>query len=156
MGEEIIRTSFNTQITSEKDDIIENPTFVHTNPQPPHRCSRNNPTEPEIPTEKPITPQVTVNKVTFTNSLNWSGTISCYYWSDSNSSMTSWSGVAMQKSGTNEYGQTLYTFTVPDGANKIIFTNGSSQTVDISYKGGEVRYYAMDTKNGNNYNVTIW
>ena len=54
VGEEIIRTSFNTQITSEKDD---NPTIVPTNPQPPTDAPATTPTEPEIPTEKPTTPQ---------------------------------------------------------------------------------------------------
>lgn len=115
------------------------------------------PTEVETlaPTEKPTT-TTGGNKVTFTNSLNWSGTIYCYYWSDSNTAMTSWPGKTMTKSSTNEYGQSLYTFSVPSGVNYLIFTNGSSQTVDIKYSGGEVKYYALDTKTGNGYNVETW
>ncbi len=115
------------------------------------------PTEPETtqPTQTPTTTSGG-DKVTFTNSLNWSGTIYCYYWKDSNTQIVSWPGKAMTKSGTNEYGQTLYTFSVPSGVNNIIFTNGSSQTVDISYPGGEVKYYAMDSKTGNGYNVATW
>ncbi len=109
----------------------------------------------ETPTQKPTTAP-SGNKVTFTNSLSWSGTIYCYYWSDQNTAMTSWPGVAMTNSGTNEFSQTLYTFDVPNGANYLIFTNGSSQTVDIKYSGGEVKYYALNTKTGNGYNVETW
>ncbi|MBQ8539301.1 MAG: starch-binding protein [Ruminococcus sp.] len=119
------------------------------------------PTEPETeaptpaPTQKP-TEAPKSSKVTFTNSLNWSGTIYCYYWSDENTTMTSWPGQSMTNAGTNEFSQTLYTFDVPQGANNLIFTNGSSQTVDIKYSGGEVRYYALNTKTGNGYNVETW
>ena len=111
------------------------------------------PTEP--PTQAPTVPPVK-NKVTFTNSLNWSGTIYCYYWSNDNTAMTSWPGQVMTNSGTNEFSQTLYTFDVPDNATYIIFTNGSAQTVDITYNGGEVKYYALNTKTGNGYNVQTW
>ncbi len=107
------------------------------------------------PTQKPTT-ATTSNKVTFSNSLNWSGTIYCYYWSDSNTAMTSWPGKAMTNSGTNEFGETLYTFDVPSGVKYLIFTNGTNQTVDINYPGGEVKYYALNTKTGNNYNVETW
>ena len=115
------------------------------------------PTEPptEPPTQTPTAAPVK-NTVTFTNSLNWSGTIYCYYWSDEDTAMTSWPGQAMSNSGTNEFSQTLYTFDVPDNATYIIFTNGSAQTVDITYNGGEVKYYALNTKTGNGYNVETW
>ena len=115
------------------------------------------PTEPPTvaPTQKP-TEAPKSNKVTFTNSLNWSGTIYCYYWSDANTTMTSWPGKVMTNSGSNEFAQTLYTFDVPTDATYLIFTNGSAQTVDIKYTGGEVRYYALNTKTGNGYNVETW
>ena len=119
------------------------------------------PTEPPTtaptvaPTQKPTEAPKT-NKVTFTNSLNWNGTLHCYYWSDENTTMTSWPGQSMTNSGTNEFAQTLYTFDVPADATYIIFTNGSSQTVDIKYNGGEVRYYALNTKTGNGFNVETW
>ena len=112
--------------------------------------------EPTTPTVAPTTPPAPGNKVTFTNSLNWSGTIYCYYWSDSNTQMTAWPGKAMTKSGTNEYSETLYTFSVPNGVKYIIFTNGSAQTVDITYPGGEVKYYPMSSKTGNGHNVGTW
>ncbi|MBE6793528.1 MAG: starch-binding protein [Ruminococcaceae bacterium] len=112
-------------------------------------------TEPET---KPTEPKPTYkNVVTFTNSHNWGGTISCYYWSDSNTSMTTWPGKAMTAAGKNDYGQTLYTFNVPDGATYIIFTNGSSQTEDIAYSGGEIRYYPLtETDSKGHYKVKTW
>lgn len=111
------------------------------------------PTEPitEPPTE------VEENIVTFTNSFNWSGTISCYYWSSSNTSMTKWPGKAMTYLKTNRYGEKMYTFELPEDATYIIFTNGSYQTVDIRYGGGEVRYYPISTTNSKgHYNVATW
>ncbi|MEE0858161.1 MAG: starch-binding protein [Acutalibacteraceae bacterium] len=114
-------------------------------------------TEPETePITEPVT-EAEENIVTFTNSFNWSGTIYCYYWSDSNTSMTSWPGQAMTYERTNSYGEKLYTFEVPKNATYIIFTNGSSQTVNISYSGGEVRYYPISTTDSKgNYNVKTW
>lgn len=101
--------------------------------------------------------EVKTNKVTFTNSFNWSGTIYCYYWSDANKNMTAWPGTAMTNAGKNQFNETLYTFTVPDEATYIIFTNGSSQTVDISYGGGEVRYYPLSTTDSQgHFNVATW
>ncbi len=118
---------------------------------------RELPTEPptEAPTEAPTTP-VTENVVTFTNSHNWSGTMYCYYWSDSNKSMTTWPGKPMTKSGTDSSNKSLYTFEVPSGATYIIFTNGSSQTVDISYGGGNVKYAPTTTTDSQgHYQVQI-
>lgn len=120
--------------------------------------------EPEPTTEPTTIPQTTVpqttvlkkNVVTFTNSLNWSGNINCYYWSKSNTNMTSWPGKQMTYLTTNDFGQKQYTFEVPSDATFIIFTNGSSQTVDISYSGGEVRYYAKSTTVNGAYEVGTW
>ncbi len=114
----------------------------------------------EIPTEKPTekpTEAPKTNKVTFTNSFNWSGTIYCYYWSDSNTTMTSWPGVAMKNAGTNEFNETLYTLDLPQSVTNIIFTNGSAQTTDISYSGGEVRYFPISTTDSKGHNlVETW
>ncbi len=126
---------------------------------PPTEPETQPPTEKptEKPTETPTTP-VAKNTVTFTNSFSWSGmNIYCYYWSDSNTAMTSWPGTAMTHAGVNEFNEVLYTFDVPDGAQYLIFTNGSKQTTDIKYTGGEIRYYPIsqtDSK-GNNL-VETW
>ncbi|MEE1155293.1 MAG: starch-binding protein, partial [Acutalibacteraceae bacterium] len=85
--------------------------------------------------------------------LNWSGTIYCYYWSDTNKSMTTWPGKPMTKSGVNTSGQATYTFDVPKDATYVIFTNGSIQTVDIPYSGGNIKYSPTTTDSKGHYNV---
>ncbi len=54
---------------------------------------------------------------------------------------------------TNSSGQKVYSFEVPINATYVIFTNDSSQTVDISYSGGTVKYYPLTTNSQGNYNV---
>lgn len=95
-------------------------------------------------------------KVTFTNSFGWQGQISCYYWSDTNQSMTSWPGVPMTNDGTNDFGETLYTLQIPKDAAYIIFTNGSVQTVDIPYDGGWQRFYPVSANSDGKYTVNTW
>ncbi len=112
--------------------------------------------ETEAPTQEPTQP-TSNSTVTFTDSFNWGGTLYCYYWSDSNKSMVSWPGKAMTNAGTNDYQQTMYTFNVPSNATYLIFTNGSAQTTDISYSGGEVRYYPVEQTDTNGHNlVKTW
>lgn len=116
------------------------------------------PTTEEITTEVPTDPTVVpeVRTVTFTNSFNWSGEIKCYYWSDADTSMTAWPGAAMKNAGTNDFGEALYTFDVPEGVTWIIFTNGTSQTVDIPFS-GEARYYPISATNDKgHFNVETW
>ena len=120
------------------------------------------PTEPETvaPTVAPTIAPTEVpknNKVTFTNSFNWSGTIYCYYWSDANTTMTSWPGKAMTNAGSNDFGETLYTLDLPQDVTYIIFTNGSKQTTDIKYIGGDVKYYPLTTTDSKgNHLVETW
>lgn len=113
-------------------------------------------TVPTVPETQPPVPQS--RTVTFTNSHRWSGiNIYCYYWSDSNKSMTPWPGVAMNNIGTNDYGEICYTFNVPEDATYIIFTNGSAQTVDIPYSGGDVKFYPLaETDSSGHYKVANW
>ncbi len=55
----------------------------------------------------------------FENTAGWS-TAKIYYWSDSNTSMTTWPGESMTKVEGN-----IYSFTVPAEATYVIFNNGS-------------------------------
>ena len=104
----------------------------------------------ELPTEP-----VEENIVTFVNSVNWSGKLYCYYWSDTNKAMIAWPGKEMTQSGTDTNGKALYTYEVPKDATYVIFTNGSAQTVDISYTGGKVKYTPTTTDSKGHYNVKI-
>lgn len=96
------------------------------------------------------------DKVIFTNSFGWQGTISCYYWSDSDMSMTKWPGVPMQSIGTNDFGEQIYFLELPQGVTYIIFTNGSVQTIDIPYAGGEQKYYPLNANGDGKYPVDNW
>ncbi len=115
---------------------------------------RELPTEPptEKPTEAPTNP-VEKNIVTFVNSVNWSGKLYCYYWSDTNKAMVTWPGKEMTQSGTDSNGNSLYTYELPDDVTYVIFTNGSTQTVDIPYSGGKVKYTPTTTDSKGHYNV---
>ncbi len=97
-------------------------------------------TEPT--TTEPVKPDTYT--VTFTNSKWWSGTIYCYAWVDGGTYVKAWPGTAMTNIGTNDYGQTMYTYEVPSTVDRLIFSNGSSQTIDIVYGGGDIRYYVTD------------
>lgn len=67
--------------------------------------------------------------VYFTNTANWS-TVNAYAWGTSTNH--SWPGAAMTQVGTNELNQKVYKITLQTGQhNKIIFNNGSEQTMDL-------------------------
>lgn len=112
-------------------------------------------TEP-VTTVPPATLPAESDTVTFTNSFGWEGIISCYYWSDANQTMTSWPGTPMKNAGTNSFGQTLYTLEIPKDATYIIFTNGSVQTVDIPYSGGNQKFYPVSADSQGKYTVQNW
>lgn len=110
----------------------------------------------ENTTQTKTEPPVTENTVIFTDSFNWGGTVYCYYWSDSNQTMTAWPGQPMQSIGSNGYGQTLYFAELPDGVEYVIFSNGSIQTVDIPFDGGSIKYYPVSLDNNGKYTVNTW
>ena len=124
---------------------------------PPTTQPTTVPTTTVPPTTVPPTTQPSTYTLTFTRpNSGWSETVYCYYWSNSNSSMTSWPGKKMTYSTTNSYGQKLYTVTVPANINYIIFSDSNGvQTVDIPFNGSATRYYTTSTTNGK-YNVSTW
>lgn len=145
-----------TTATSEATEIITTTTAVITEPKT--EAPTETPTEivTEPATTEPATEAKKENIVTFTNSFGWQGTISCYYWSDNNMTMSTWPGVAMENAGTNTFGETLYTIKLPEDAEYIIFTNGSVQTVDIPYSGGEQKFYPVSADSSGKYTVNNW
>ncbi|MCD8025913.1 MAG: starch-binding protein, partial [Clostridiales bacterium] len=88
----------------------------------------------------------------FTDNQGW-GTVYAYFWSDSSTDLGgAWPGTAMTSAGDNGYGQTNYYATIPSGATYVIFTNGTSQTEDItlsSYDG----YYTDGTTDSSGHLV---
>lgn len=138
-----------TEVTTATTEATEPSSSIVTEP------ATTEPVTTEPATTEEIEPSE-VNLVTFTNSFGWQGTISCYYWSDSNMNMTQWPGVAMENAGTNSFGEALYTLEIPKDATYVIFTNGSIQTVDIPYKGGEQKFYPVSPDSGGKYTVENW
>ncbi len=92
--------------------------------------------------------------ITFTNNKSWSN-VYCYYWSDSDTNMTSWPGDAMTYSSTNDYGEKIYTIELPSTVGYIIFNNGNgSQTVDIPVT-SSAKYY-ISGGSGTALTVATW
>ncbi len=63
----------------------------------------------------------------FKNTENWSN-VNFYYWSNSNSSMVAWPGVAMENIGDG-----VYRIEAIDNIDMVIFNNGSQQTPDLVF-----------------------
>ncbi len=107
------------------------------------------------PTVAPTTAPSGKYTITFTNNYNWSN-VCCYYWSDSDTTMSSWPGKEMTYSSTNDYGQGIYTIEIPSTATHIIFNNGNNgqQTVDIDVT-GSAKYY-ISGGSGTTCTVETW
>ncbi len=92
--------------------------------------------------------------VYFTNNYSWNGTIKAYYWGSSVSSV-SWPGVEMTYVGKDSSGYSVYTITVPDDIVGLIFTNGSSQTVDITTNLEDDAEFSISGNDGGKYSVSV-
>lgn len=89
--------------------------------------------------------------VYFTDALNW-GTPNIYYWPNG----AEWPGKPMTELYTNDLGQKVYYYELPDDVEGIIFNGNGNQTVDITDEPIGKAYYTKDEKNGNNYTVGTW
>ena len=77
----------------------------------------------------------TDSNIFYKNSNNWS-TVYAYYWSDANTTMTTWPGVQMTNVGDNVYGAKIST-----DAKYIIFSDGNgNQTADLTLSGMYMLY----------------
>lgn len=72
--------------------------------------------------------------VYYYNSNNWSS-VNAYYWSDDNTTLTTWPGIAMESVGNN-----VYRIKYPSEATYVIFNNGSSKTDDLTLAGANKIY----------------
>ena len=104
--------------------------------------------EPAETTEAPVTGTITVY---FTDAQYW-GAANVYYWGTT--SDPQWPGNAMTYSETNDYGQTVYTATIPANVTGIIFNGNGKQTVDIEsgIENGAL-WYTTGEMDGANYKV---
>ena len=85
--------------------------------------------------------------VYFTNNYNWS-TVKAYVWGSAGK-IASWPGTSMTYVTTNSYNQKIYSITFNyNDYQKIIFTNGSQQTVDITLTGEKNLGYYISGESG--------
>lgn len=120
----------------------------------PTQPTATEPAATTAPTTVAPTTAPSTYTVVLTNALNWSGTIYCYYWG-SNYNPVQWCGTPMNYIGTNDYGQSQYSLTIPSRATNVIFTNGSVQTVDLLISGNTNFYTKNETENGK-YKCGTW
>lgn len=82
------------------------------------------------PTTEPTTAPPSGNYIYFKNTSNWS-TVKAYYWSTSDTTLTSWPGVEMES-----IDDSVYRIELPETAEFVIFNNGGGdQTSDITLEG---------------------
>jgi len=91
------------------------------------------PTQPNtVPTEASTTKPVDLgNFIYYKNNDDW-GEVKVYYWSDSDTNMTSWPGLHMESIGDN-----VYKAEIPENAKYVVFNNNNQglQTQDITLNG---------------------
>ena len=57
--------------------------------------------------------------------------------------------------GQNEYGQNQYSIDIPVGSN-VVFTNGTTQTVDLVFTGSETGFYPESADPEGKYTCGSW
>ena len=92
--------------------------------------------------------------VYFVNNYGWNGTIKAYFWGSEKESVT-WPGVAMTYVGKDSSGNSMYKMEIPSDIVGLIFTNGSTQTVDITESLKDGAIFSIFGNSGNKYNVTV-
>lgn len=85
----------------------------------------------EKPTESTTYPEIKGDYVYYKNTENWSD-VCAYYWSNDNTTITSWPGVPME-----HFWDDVYRIEIPKTATMIIFNNGGNgaQTQDLTIPG---------------------
>ena len=71
----------------------------------------------------------------------------------SNENNGAWPGVPMTFVKTNDYGESIYSYTVPAGMNMIIFNNGTQQTVDLSLDTYTENGFYLDSNASGKYTI---
>ena len=101
------------------------------------------------PIEDPYDPPVydQTYTVCFSNNKRWSGTVYAYTWDSMGGNNGEWPGQPMTHYDTNDYGEDRYTYEVPAGHTFIIFTDGSSKSVDVDLTMyTDFGFYLLDTQ----------
>ncbi|MBP3263432.1 alpha-amylase family glycosyl hydrolase [Pseudobutyrivibrio sp.] len=113
-----------------------------TNPDTPV-----NPDEPDNPIDEPD-----VVKLYFSNNYNWNQ-VYAYTWGGS-SEGKAWPGEAMTYVKQNEFNESIYSITVPNDIDGLIFTDGNgNQTIDIKGDFTDGLGYYISGTSSNKYTV---
>ncbi len=104
---------------------------------------------PEDPYDPPVDPPVyDTYSVCFSNNKRWAGTVYAYTWDSMGGNNGEWPGQPMTHYDTNDYGEDRYTYDVPAGHTFIIFTDGTSKSVDVDLtQYTDFGFYLLDTQN---------
>ena len=95
------------------------------------------------------------NTFKFTDNQKW-GTVYVYVFGENGPMTGEWPGYACSDSETNGLGETVFTITVPAGAQGIVLSNGNgAQTTDITDFSAE-GYYTDGTKDGEKFIAIPW
>jgi len=89
--------------------------------------------------------------VFFTDALNW-GSPNVYYWPNGGE----WPGMAMTELYTNDQGQKVYYYELPENVTGIIFNGNGNQTVDITEFNSNAYYTTNSTDGQGHYYVGNW
>ena len=92
--------------------------------------------------------------VYFVNNYGWNGTVKAYFWG-SEAQSVSWPGVEMTAAGKDSNGNAMYKIVIPTDIVGLIFTNGSTQTVDITTNLKDGAVFSVSGKSGSKYNVSV-
>ena len=92
--------------------------------------------------------------VYFVNNYGWNGTVKAYFWG-SEAQSVSWPGVEMTSAGKDSNGNAMYKIVVPTDIVGLIFTNGSSQTVDITTNLKDGAVFSVSGNSGSKYSVSV-
>ena len=80
-----------------------------------------------------------------------------YCWNTEGGNNAAWPGEKMTLDHTNSSGQDIYTFEVSADVQYLIFSNKSSQTVNIPFDGTELKFYAKSTTDSSGkYEYGTW
>lgn len=93
--------------------------------------------------------------IKFTNNQNWTD-VFMYAFNDNGAVGTEWPGDAQNNYALNEYGEQVFTCTIPAGATGLVFNNNAGQqTVDITDL-AVTGYYTDGSQTDGKFNVTSW
>ena len=90
------------------------------------------------------------NTVYFDDPIGWGDTY-IYYWSDANKNMIKWPGEKMESF------EGVWRYTLPEGVEYIIFSNGALQTRDVPYNPAQTNYrLSANRDQDKSYYVEDW